>query len=319
MASLNQSQQLKKSPKKSTAPVKVVVDNDVIVSPDVFTHKEVRLAVPKKKSDGKIFTSSSYKKNPIYLETPWLQATMGVTNNIKFIKSATDKLKWQLILSATPADESEAGLVEHFFNELRATDEMGIEYQFTNAKGLYNKEKSKESIKENAWKLFKQSRPEYPAQVSPTIYSYRTKEGKDKVVEDPNRPGIQVYIDGDELDSEGNPIDRCPETFEKLQELIPKGSFIKAILSVRFASSPKDGGFLCSVSQLLVKPRANNRPKNYAFGKKQSAQNESVDSGEKTLPESTDPTTDGPESTDPTTDGPEEVEVSTEEGVQDSD
>ncbi len=245
----------------SVSTTQTTQSNNVVLAKD-FKAASVKFTDPKKKKDGKTSVALLVKDSTFYLETPYLKAPFGISTFVEKGKEDQPK-KWTLPLSAEGIDDASKELVSSFFGEIEHLDNFNQEFLTKHpelcGKTQQGKVKSAQSIGENMWRMLKKNKdPQYADRITPTIYGSRNKLPDGTFEEDSNRPGISVYM-------AGSSEEHHPESFEELQTMIPKGSFVKAILVIREAMTAQNAGLTCSVVQLLVRKRTNNKLSGYAF------------------------------------------------------
>jgi len=259
--------------------------SSVVLAKD-FKASGIKFTEPKKR-DGKFFVSLLNKESTFFVESPWLQAPFSIST---FQGDNTEgkevNKKWTLPLSAVAQSEDEKETVKQFFQELEALDNANCAYLVSHpelaGKAQNGKAKSKAVIEETMWRVMKKNKdPQYADRINPTIYSDRGEKNEDGTyTPNPEKPGITVFMSG-------NSDEQHPETYEELQNMIPKGSFVKAILSIREAITPQNAGLTCSAVQLLVKKRMNNKLSGYAFSDPASSSGTNNENGntETTVPD----------------------------------
>lgn len=246
----------------SVSTTQTTQSNNVVLAKD-FKAASVKFTDPKKKKDGKTSVALWVKDSTFYLETPYLKAPFGVSSNEKYLEKEDQPKKWNISLSAEGIDDASKELVSSFFTEIEHLDNYNQEFLIKHpelcGKTSQGKVKSAQSISENMWRLLKKNKdPQYADRINPTIYGSRNKLPDGTFEEDPEKPGISVYM-------AGSGEEHHPESFKELQTMIPKGSFVKAILVVREVMTAQNAGLTCSVVQLLVRKRTNNKLSGYAF------------------------------------------------------
>jgi hypothetical protein len=225
------------------------------VSPAKFDAKLVTLSAPmkkqKKSKDGKtsstIASTLLYNGNTVIIEAPYLIAPFGVT---QYEKGDSGSKDWSLNLQQSPHfdssmsekdKESEKILVEKWFDQWRAIDEMMIDFGLQHSKMLFGKEYNKDqrgNVEDRYTPIVKKSTSEsgaYPDRIQPKIYANR---------EDMKKPDMNCF----NTDLEKVEID----SFEELTKLLPKGSAPKTMLIPRIWFISGKFGLTLSVNQMVL-------------------------------------------------------------------
>jgi hypothetical protein len=218
------------------------------VSPSEINAKNVSVTDPRKKKSDKgterIVALILYKGAPGYWETPALRAPFGVNS---FTKGESGGSDYSLNLSLDADD--------NFTKQLAKIDELMIDYGVKHSKMLFGKQYTADQrpvVEALYTPVLKPGRVDgdnhYPPRIAPKIMRDR---------EENVRPNLLFYHSRDDQVE--------LESFEQLQELIPKGSNVKALVAPRPWFISGRFGLSLNVLQVLAGKRKGSRPKGYAF------------------------------------------------------
>ena len=219
------------------------------VSPVEFNAKNLSVTAPRKKKNEKtksekIMALMLYNEAPAYWETTACRAPFGVA---AFAKGETNTNDYSLNLSLDP---------EHnFTKQLAKVDDMMIDYGIKHSKLIFGTQYTPDQrqVVQALYKgILKPGKVDgdnvYPPRISPKI-----KKSQD----DQSRPNILFYH------SRGEEVE--VESFRQLEELIPKGTMVKALIVPRPWFISGRFGVSLDVIQVLAPKRQTMRPKTYAF------------------------------------------------------
>ena len=250
---------------------------------------------------------------PLYIETPESLVTPFGLSSYEQGEN-TGKFDYSLPMICSSSDAKEQKTVEHFFNELKAMDEFMIDFGVQYSKEIFGQEYTKEQrmivgalysriVKQP--KINKETGEPYPERIQPKVM----KQWEETPSSLNGVPGVEVYTNSEE------PLEL--ESWEELQEIIPKGGSVTAILQPRVWFVSGKFGTTLRVLKLKVSPREKREiPRGYTFSKRLT--NTSATEVDATEETST-PRTENHETEDDEEGSVEEVEDSDEEIEDDED
>lgn len=215
-----------------------------IVSAEEFEISKLTATEPKKKND-RLQSILLYDGSPFFIETEWGRSPFGVRSF-----DGGEKTNYSLNISLTPDGQ--------FVENLRQMDEFMIDFGIEHSKIIFKQKYSaaqREVVRAMYTSVVKQSEEgDYPPRIAPKIQ----KKGVDNPA-----PNVLFYH------SETEEVDI--ENFQQLEKLVPKGSRVKALVSLRPWYISGRYGVSMTVQQLLVPKISNGRPTTYAFNDKTGA------------------------------------------------
>lgn len=222
---------------------------------------------PRKGKNDRLSSLLLHDETPVYSETPWLKAPFGVSD----YTPEGGKTEWSINLSATPlvdvgdgedkeaAREAAQDVTNRYFEQWCLADEMMLEHgikHYKLIKQALKKAPNKEGMAMLYNEIVKGKGTQYPLRLQPKIPKMRDPKNPKDVLED--SPNVQVY-------KAGTGEEVSITSFQDLVKLIPKGSFVKAIILPKVWYIAGKYGVSLSVVQLLVREQTSGRPTGYAF------------------------------------------------------
>ena len=207
-----------------------------------------RVIVKKKDSPKDVNVYLNHKFRNAKFQTPFCRTPFGVSSY-----GDNDKKSYSLNLSFTDCDilnthdenlnqmnteECRDGYLE----QLRQVREDTLTFVHKNSKKILKKKKSKEILDELMPSLIKQDEDgKYPARIAPKIYDVYGKSGV---------PNVSLY----EFSNDGNDSVRQikVKTYEELQDMIPRGSYVSILWRPKFWIVSGKCGVSLIVEQILL-------------------------------------------------------------------
>lgn len=252
-----------------------------IILPDELNHNNMKISQPrKKKGSNKINSYLTQMDGTMgYFETYTLRAPFGVS---KYIPEGGSVPEYSLTL-VCPSDEDVSKFnpnpkdVQKWFNEIKGLDELLIDVGVKNSAVIFGKEKKKEIVEELFKGMFKADKDGlYQPKIQPKIQKMREdrEDPKDKtktVSVQIEKPNVKVYLMDQPTDENPDPEPESTPTeinsFEELMELVPKGSYVSAILQPKIWFVAGKFGYTLNVVQLLVRKQKKVKIEGFAFSK----------------------------------------------------
>ena len=232
---------------------------NMIVNHKVLDPKQLSATKPKKGRDKKLRAYVLHGSKTGYFESPQLQSPFGVS---KYEQGKTGKFSYSLSLSARAADENNQEEVNAWFKKMQDLDNFMIHYGQNYSKEIFGKPYSKDEVKivEALYNpcvrasVNKETGEAYPLKISPKIPStYSVNE------DEAGNPDVLLFRKGSK-----KPV--TIKSWDHLQELVPKRSFVTAILQPRLWFINNKFGTSLRVVQLMVEDtKKQGRPTTYAF------------------------------------------------------
>ena len=235
-----------------------------------FTADNVSCTKPRKNKKTKrlqtlLLYSYEAGQAPLYFETPEsLVAPFGLSSYEQ--GDNTGKFDYSLPMICSSSDGKEQKTVDHFFNELKAMDEFMIDFGVQYSKEIFGQEYTKEQrmivgalysrmVKQP--RINKETGEPYPERIQPKVM----KQWEDTPSSLNGVPGVEVYTNSEE------PLEL--DSWEELQEVIPRGGSVTAILQPRVWFVSGKFGTTLRVLKLKVTPREKREiPRGYTFSKR---------------------------------------------------
>jgi len=234
------------------------MSNQAIV-PSEFDAAGISFTEPKKvkSRDGKNTTTRGYmlyQDKLRYWETPWIRAPFGVR---AFEAKDGESSNYSLNISARAVDQNEQDLVDNWFAQWEQVDEMFTDHVLMHSKtaiGKQYKEGQREVVQALQTRVVKAGDEDengipYPSRLAPKI-------SRDS--DDPNRPGVAIYI-GDSTE------DADIATFDELENLVGKGARVRLILQPKLWFISGKCGIALRVLQIQVQPTGGAKLHGFAF------------------------------------------------------
>lgn len=218
-----------------------------IVSAEEFDISKVTFTEPKKKND-RLQCLILYDGSPFYIEFEWGRAPFGVRSYDAGESSAKNYSVNISLDKNSQSVENISQLDEKFI------DDIGVAHSTAIFKKKYNSSQ-REVVRAMFTPTLKTSEDgDYPPRIAPKIQ----RKTSDNTV-----PALMFYH------SEEEEVD--VQSFEQLEGLIPKGSKLKALISLRPWFISGRFGISLTVQQLLVPKISSGRPTTYAFNDRTGA------------------------------------------------
>lgn len=231
------------------------------IQPQNFDASSIKVTKAKKNTKNKVVAYIQQGREPVLFETYKTKVPFGVTS---FNKGESENKAYSINISAIARTEENQGAVDEYYSQFEKFDEMMIDWGFENQETLFGgKKKSREVVEDKYTRIIKRSeKGDYPPRIAPKItekYENNTPSGKPKIM---LYKEMKDEEDEDEISFERQSVD----SFEELVSLVPKGSFVKAILQPKIWVVSGRYGVTLTVIQLLVEERKGGAPTSFAFG-----------------------------------------------------
>lgn len=214
----------------------------LVVSPTEFDISKVSITEPKKKND-RLQSILLYNGSPFYLETEWGITPFGVTS----FTGGEKNDNYSLNISLTQDGE--------FVKSLLALDEKMVDFGCEHTMTIFKKKNNKDVVRAMFTASLKvDEKGEYPPRIAPKIQK--------KSVDDASPQLLFYHSETEQVEI---------ENYDQLTKLVPKGSKIKALISLKPWFISGRFGVAYTVQQLLVPKRSGGRPTTYAFNDKTGA------------------------------------------------
>ena len=211
-----------------------------IVSPADFDISKVSFTEPKKKDD-KLRCLILYNGAPFFVETEWGRAPFGVSS---FDGEKTDN--YSLNLSLAPDCE--------FVKNLLALEDKFNDFVFENGGVIFKKKPANKDMLRMMFSAGVKAEGDYDPRIALKVQR--------KSSSDPSPNLLFYHSETEEVEI---------ETMEQVIKLVPKGSKVKALVSMRPWFINNRFGLSYTVQQLLVPKRAGGKPTTYAFNDRTGA------------------------------------------------
>ena len=202
---------------------------------------------------------------PLYFETPEsLVVPFGLSSYEQ--GDNTGKYDYSLPMICSSSDTKEQNTVTHWFEQLKLMDEFMIDFGVQYSREIFGQEYTKEQrmIVEALYsrmikkpKVNKETGEPYPERIQPKV----RKQWEETPTSLNGVPGIEVYTTSE------SPL--TLDSWEELQEVIPRGGSVTAIIQPRVWFVSGKFGTTLQVIKLKVTPREKREiPRGYTFSKR---------------------------------------------------
>lgn len=219
----------------------------VCVAPEALDVSKISATELRKKND-QLRNILLYGNSAFYIETEWGRAPFGVRSF-----SGGEKTDYSLNISLTPDGD--------FVKKIMQLDEFMIDFAIENSMTIFKKKYTpaqKEVVRAMYTPSVKIAEDgDYPPRIAPKI---QKKSPTDLT------PQLLFYHKVSDDSEEVEEVEI--QNFEQLVKLVPNGSRIKALISLKPWYISGRFGIAYTVQQLLVPKRTGGRPTTYAFNDK---------------------------------------------------
>jgi len=202
---------------------------------------------------------------PLYFETPEsLVVPFGLSSYEQ--GDNTGKYDYSLPMICSSSDTKEQNNVTRWFEQLKAMDEFMIDFGVQYSKEIFGQEYTKDQrmIVEALYsrmikkpKVNKDTGEPYPERIQPKVM----KQWEETPSSTNGVPGVEVYTTSE--------IPETIDSWEELQEVIPKGGSVTAIIQPRVWFVSGKFGTTLRILKLKVTPRDKHEiPRGYTFSKR---------------------------------------------------
>ena len=202
---------------------------------------------------------------PLYFETPEsLVVPFGLSSYEQ--GDNTGKYDYSLPMICSSSDTKEQNTVTHWFEQLKLMDEFMIDFGVQYSREIFGQEYTKEQrmIVEALYsrmikkpKVNKETGEPYPERIQPKV----RKQWEETPTSLNGVPGVEVYTTSE------SPL--TLDSWEELQEVIPRGGSVTAIIQPRVWFVSGKFGTTLQVLKLKVTPREKREiPRGYTFSKR---------------------------------------------------
>jgi hypothetical protein len=227
----------------------MAADNVKYITPENFTAENFNLT-PVKKINGKTMFYVNYENTACAFLSPEVQTLYGVSCYDKG-GAAPEELNYSMVI--TPVSKTREGqeLVDRYFEQFRALDNMMIEHAVKNATAMFGKSRNRTQIEAIYTPCVRQKDEGSPFMIN-------CKIGRDK--NDKSHPNVKLF--------QGTSRTETPVTgFDQLKATVRSRSFVRICLKPRVYIVPSGKfGISLDVTHIKTESQAAARASAYVFG-----------------------------------------------------
>jgi hypothetical protein len=214
--------------------------NATVIRTNKFNPKTLEFTAPKLNKKKKLCAYINKENKNVAFETPHGLAPFGISF---YDPDNSGKRSYSISISASGKNPDDNGAINAYYEKWVEFDNLMIEYGFTYAKQIFGKTRTRESVMDAYTRVIKvDDDGEYPMRLSPKIKeSYENQKATGK-------PDVKVFTKTDS----GKYVEKHINSYDELVKLVPKQSYVKAVIKPYMWFINKKFGVSMSVAQLLI-------------------------------------------------------------------
>jgi hypothetical protein len=214
--------------------------NATVIRTNEFNPKTLEFTAPKLNKKKKLCAYINKDNKNVAFETPHGLAPFGVSF---YDPDNSGKRSYSINISASGKNPVDNDAINAYYEKWVGFDNLMIDYGVKHSKAIFGKARSRESVSDAYSKVIKvDDEGEYPMRLSPKIKeSYENQKATGK-------PDVKVFTKTDS----GKYVQKHINSYDELVELVPKQSYVKAVIKPYVWFINKKFGVSMSVAQLLI-------------------------------------------------------------------
>jgi hypothetical protein len=214
--------------------------NATVIRTNEFNPNTLEFTAPKLNKKKKLCGYINKNNKNVAFETPHGLAPFGVSF---YDPDNSGKRSYSINISASGKNPDDNDAINAYYEKWVEFDNLMVDYGVEHSKLIFGKQKSREVVLEAYTKVIKvDDEGEYPMRLSPKIKeSYENQKATGK-------PDVKVFTKTDS----GKYVQKHVNSYDDLVELVPKQSYVKAVIKPYMWFINKKFGVSMSVAQLLI-------------------------------------------------------------------